>query len=461
MTINQEKAISRREFLIVGAATISAAGLAACAPKATEAPAEPDEPTEAPAEPTEAAEEPTEAPEEPTEAPAPVEPVTVLMWKGPHKPAGDETELCARPTLDEFEADNPDIKVEFEETPWGEYNEKYTAAFASQTGADIYYMAAFIGRFAPNLLPLDELIESSPIEHGDFFEGAWKDATVNQVTYGIPWITSCWFLMWNKKMFEEHDLDPDNPPDTAADFLEACQTLTHDDQWGYSVQTNNIHETKRWPVRWGGKWFNEDYTKCTIDSPEAMEGWQFLWDCFNKHQVFMPGDMAAQEPGPYGFFRDEIAGMFVAAPPHMKRLREEVDWEIGVGPMSKGAAPEPQGRYVYGGTGSLSIAGHTENPSACWEVIQYLETEEAVTSWIGCLGHHSSSTKILLYPDDPQMVAAREAMEFMHTEPIKPWLEQYRDIWTANTEAFLLDLVPLEEGVQDMVAQIDELLASQ
>jgi len=93
--------LSRREFLARTAVLGGAAALAVCAPAALAAPA-------APAVGEEAKEE---------AAPAAPGVVTLTMWKGPHKPTGDETKLCARPTLDKFEAANPGIKVDFMEQP--------------------------------------------------------------------------------------------------------------------------------------------------------------------------------------------------------------------------------------------------------------------------------------------------------------------------------------------------------
>ena len=84
----QQIAFSRRMFLQAGIGTLGIAGLAACVPQPS-APTAPQaaQATEAPA----AAEEP-----QPTEAPPAQEAVTLTMWKGPHKPAGDETKLIGR-----------------------------------------------------------------------------------------------------------------------------------------------------------------------------------------------------------------------------------------------------------------------------------------------------------------------------------------------------------------------------
>ena len=97
MSAHDSRTLSRREFLMRAAALAGAAAMAACAP-APPAPAE-EEMEEEVEEEVEEEEE-----EAPAEAPAESEGVMLTMWKGPHKAAGDETKLCARPTLDIFES---------------------------------------------------------------------------------------------------------------------------------------------------------------------------------------------------------------------------------------------------------------------------------------------------------------------------------------------------------------------
>src|SRR6185437_14815970 len=56
-------------------------------------------------------------------------PVTLTFWKGPHKTGNIEATSIAAPVLKKFEAENPDIKVDFLLTPWTNWTEKYTTAF--------------------------------------------------------------------------------------------------------------------------------------------------------------------------------------------------------------------------------------------------------------------------------------------------------------------------------------------
>ncbi|MGQ9555730.1 MAG: extracellular solute-binding protein, partial [Anaerolineae bacterium] len=115
--------LSRRVFLArMSALAGGALALAACQPTPTAAPAA----TEVP----KAEEVATEAPAATPAAPS-GEVVTLTFWKGPHLTAGQETTLCAGPTLEKFMAEYPNINVEFQEVPWSGYNEKFNAAFAA------------------------------------------------------------------------------------------------------------------------------------------------------------------------------------------------------------------------------------------------------------------------------------------------------------------------------------------
>jgi len=66
-------------------------------------------------------------------------------------------------------------------------------------------------------------------------EGEWKDSFSAQAAlelfgqngeyYGVPWTWGAVGLFYNKALFEQAGLDPENPPATWADFLVAVQTL--------------------------------------------------------------------------------------------------------------------------------------------------------------------------------------------------------------------------------------------
>jgi multiple sugar transport system substrate-binding protein len=434
--------VSRRDFLIrsallAGLATTGAA-LAACAPPA-----------------------PSAAPSE-EQAPAAAG-VTLTMWKGPHKPAGDETKLYARPTLDMFEAEHPDIKVEFTEVPWAQYNEKFTAAFAANAGPDVSYQTESFPRFveADHILPLDDLIASSGFDMSFFYERALGPGNFDGSNYALPWIIGGSNLFWNKDLFEQAGLDPETPPDTVEDFLSFAQQITAlgDDIYGFASTPRDSHENSQWPRRFGGDWFDAELTTCTIDSEAAVAGLNFLYDLYHTHNVAMPGAISGQEPGVLGYFRDGKVGMITAQNVTANTIRQEKpDFNLGAARMAKGPADEPLGRACYGGVGMLAIAKASAHPQEAWTLVSSLLTPDLLTSWIGGLGFMSVAPSVNFYADDPVLTAAQETLEYTFFWPYKNWIFQFWDIESTGIESFILGQRSVDEAVQDMVTQINALL---
>jgi multiple sugar transport system substrate-binding protein len=446
--------------------TPAPAGKPAEAPKPTEAAA-----AKPAAEPTKpAAAEPTKpAAAAATAAPAAKpavagQAVTLTMWKGPHKPAGDETKLYARPTLEKFEAATPNIKVDFSEVPWGQYNEKFTAAFAANSGPDVSYQTESFPRFvnAGQILVLDDMMKTTKFDREFFYPRMWETATYGGKVYSIPWITGGSNLFWNKELFEKAGLDPEKPPDTVDDFLSAAQKVTKGDVYGFAATPRDSHENAQWPRRFGGDWFDKDLAKSTIDSPEAVKGFQFLSDLFFKSKVALPGPVAAQEPGVLGYFRDGKVGMITGQNTLANTVRKQKpDFKLGAARVPKGPAPEPQGRAAYGGVGMLAIAKASKFPDQSWTLSQWLVTPDALKMWIGGLGFMSVSPKVNYYPDDPVLSAAQDTLQYTFFWPYRGWVFKFWDIESTGIEAILLGQRPVEEAVKDMAKKISDLLQTE
>lgn len=395
-------------------------------------------------------------------APA-TEGVTLTMWKGPHKAAGDETKLCAGPALELFETANPDIKVDFSEVPWDQYNEKFTAAFAADSGPDVSYQTESFPRFvdADQIMQLDDMISAHSFDKEFFYPRMWETCTYSGKTFAVPWITGGSNLFWNKDLFEKAGLDPEKAPDTTEEFLAAAQKITAlgDDTYGFASDPNDRHENSQWPRRFGGEWFNEDLTKCTIDSPEALAGWKFLDDLYHTHKVAMPAEITSQEPGSYGYFRDGKVGMITAQNVTANSIRKEKpDFKLGAARMAKGPAAEPQGRACYGGVGMLAIAKKTAHPDESWQLVSSLVSPDLLKAWIGCLGFMSVSPKVNYYEDDPVLSIAQTTLEYTFFWPYRGWVFKFWDIAGTAIESFLLGQNTVDAAVADMVVQIDDML---
>lgn len=437
--------LSRRDFLVrtatvAGVATVGA-GLAACVPAA---PAATDESGAAPA----------------------MEVVTLIMWKGPHKAAGDETKLCAQPTLDTLQEMHPEISVDFSEVPWGQYNEKFTAAFAADQGPDVSYQTESFPRFvnSGHIMPLDDMLDTSGFDRSYFYERAWGPGTYGGVTYSLPWIIGGSNLFWNKDLFEQAGLDPDVPPDTVEEFLGHSQAITGlaDDVYGFASSPADWHENSQWPRRFGGRWFDEALSECTINSPEAYEGWNFLNALYHDYEIAMPGAISGQEPGVGGYFRDGKIAMITAQNVFANSIRSEVpDFRLGASRMATGPAEGARGRACYGGVGMLAIAAKTEFPQESWTLVETLVTPDLLTSWIGCLGFMSVAPSVNYYPGDEVLTTAQTTLEYTFFWPYRAWIFKFWDIESTSIESFILGQRTVEEAVEDMVVQLNDMLSEE
>jgi multiple sugar transport system substrate-binding protein len=83
------------------------------------------------------------------------------------------------------------------------------------------------------------------------------------------------------------------------DFLEAAKANTTDDVYGTVLCTDIHYQTTQFMFGYGARLFNEDETEVILNSPEGIEGLQWLIDLENVHKVAVPGTAIrkAQEAG--------------------------------------------------------------------------------------------------------------------------------------------------------------------
>jgi multiple sugar transport system substrate-binding protein len=106
--------------------------------------------------------------------------------------------------------------------------------------------------------------------------------------YGMPSNAAANALFINKTIFDQAGLPYPKGPWKWDQFLPLAQKLTVRDDKGRGKQFGLLVDWWLWPqfvIQWGGRVFSEDGTRCTLDSPEAIAGVQFLHDLIYKYKV--------------------------------------------------------------------------------------------------------------------------------------------------------------------------------
>jgi len=194
-------------------------------------------------------------------------------------------------------------------------------------------------------------------------------------SYVIPFNVSTPVMYYNKDAFRAAGLDPDTPPRTWDDLLQAAKALTvreGDDvtQWG-------LVTPPQW-VRWamtnqaGGGWVDPADNAVQIDSPESVEAYQYAADWVNVHEVASL-EAALDEDVADTYFDTGLAAIEFNSTGGLTRNLTELPFDLGVAPLPcRAVCAAPIGGATLGIVASADPAAK----DGAWEFIEFVTTPE-------------------------------------------------------------------------------------
>lgn len=433
--------LSRRTFLHLSAVMVGSGVLAACAPASA---------------PSAGAGE--TAKQEATTT------IRLMAW-------GNPTEVEARKkTIEMFEAQRPDLKVNFIHTPEG-YMDKLLTMLAGGDYPDVIFLGngdipSFVSR--DQLEVLDPLIERDHVDLSDIFEMNLALYNVDGKQYGFPVDAPSQQLFYNKSMFEDAGLEPpssdwEDPSWDWNTFLERAKALTNkeNNRYGWQVK-GGFRSWWIWVTANGGTFFNEEGTACLLNEPEAVEAFQFLADLIHIYEVAPPMDVAA-EMGGSELFQGGITAMETWWPAigfMRTNIGDTFVWDVA--PHPAGAA----GKSCSGGGTGHTLSNFSKNTDAAWEFLKFMISEPAVKEWTRIMGivpplKSVANSDVFLQPGQPpeHIQVFTEGTAYLHPDPRHPKFIQARTIAESELEYLWTGERNAQEVADSIVAQIDKLLS--
>src|SRR5690606_21737600 len=139
---------------------------------------------------------------------------------GPGKPNSGEN--FWKGVVDEFEAANPDIKVDVQVINWNDIDKQVATMIQNGQVPDILQTGDYSGFVADGLLyKVDEVL--SPEVSGDMLEKFAEFGKVDGTAYGIPFVSSARALFYNKDLFDQAGVA--EPPKTWDELKAAAEKL--------------------------------------------------------------------------------------------------------------------------------------------------------------------------------------------------------------------------------------------
>jgi len=296
--------------------------------------------------------------------------IRYMAWGNPEQ-LGAEMEL-----IKEFERRFPNIHVRLTLVPGSAYYQKLQVMLASGTAPDVfrcdhYQFPAYAHR--GYFMPLDQFIDNDPrFRYEDYFTLTIREGMYQGQFYGPNVLFGSRVIYYNRTLFAQEGLpDPYEQYKrgewTFEQFLDAARRLTKFDARGtptqFGVLTSGL---EAWTFLWafGGDILTPDGTSCIVDSPEAIQGLQFLQDLIHRWHVSPTA--AESSESAYTFESGRIAMYFnwAGQAPIYRRIR---DFEWDVVPIPRG----PCGRISMLKGNQLLMYLHTRHPREAWEFMRF------------------------------------------------------------------------------------------
>lgn len=319
--------------------------------------------------------------------------VTFRLWDDVAAPAYEES-------FDAFMAQNPDITVQVEVVPWGDYWERLPLDLQSGDMADIFWTnTSNFGRYADNgnLINIDEVIGE---DHDEWTESVVSLYERDGALWGVPQLWDSIALYYNADLVDAAAVDPTDltwvPGGGEGDtLLPAARALTADSA-GLHPEEEGFNPDDR--VTFGfnaqadlqaiyldflgsaGAEFQDDDGQFAFASPEGEAAFQYLVDMVNTwHVAPSAADTNTNGDITRDLFLQGRLGLFQSGPYNLKTIAENAEFTWGLAPMVAG----PEGRVsVMHGVAAVGNAD-TENMDATVTVLKWLGSADGQAALAG------------------------------------------------------------------------------
>lgn len=382
----QRNTISRRRFLRLAATTSGGVLLAACVPAA-----------QPPAAGTggEAAPAPADA--------AGSEKLTLMHWQH-HSASRAATVEQFKAS---FEAEHPNVTIDFQSIPWAEYWGKLASAIAAGKGSapDVFQIPMGLLEeyiLGGSLVPVSETAMTVSEIEANYLPWTVQRGKHDGQYYGLPLDVQTLLMYRNNALYEEAGLDPTAPFVDHADLYEQATALTkksngQTDQIGcdtgyYSAWQTVLYQQFLQREQNGKPWIDPNTNQLVYrDYPEIFE----LFEWFVK--LSNDTDDSAVLTGQNRFVLG-VAAMMMGHPVSRGTLKLEApDLQYTIVPIP----PRISGQdpYTAGSHWAWVVGTWAADIETAWQWVAYGTSKDAQLVWSEVGGDLPSFTELV---DDPQ-----------------------------------------------------------
>lgn len=354
--------------------------------------------------------------------------------------------------IERFNTQHPDIQATAVYT--GSYDDtslKTRAAIkAGKPPGAVIMSANFVREYVINgdVDPFDPIIEKDGKTPEAYFAEFWAalkpNAVIDGNVYGIPFQNSTPLLYYSVAAFRDAGLDPDHPPPTWTEWVDAMKRLTKPagERWG--LMFPGTYDYCGWitsglVMQNGGQYYNHDYGgEVYYGAPSTLGALTLLDTIVNKLKAMPPG-VSDANACTSALFAGKLGMMLLSTGSlSFVRTNMKLPYKVAFLPKSvRHAAP-------IGGASLILPKGNTpERQAAAWALINWLTSPEIAGEWSRFTGYFAPRKAAYDLPemkqylgDHPDAKVALDQLQYA-----VPWFDTF-------------DTVAVRKAMEDQVQAI-------
>jgi len=308
-------------------------------------------------------------------------------------------------------------KIEVTVIPASEYMTKVGASVGAGAPPDLMAVDLI---YVPQFAAAGQLTDITDLAKGlPYFEQLSPShvrlATYDGKIFGLPFNAEGSYLIYNKGLFEQAGLDPENPPKTWAEIADAAAKIRAlgEDIYGFyfSGSCAGCNAFTFLPLIWanGGDVLSEDGATATLTDPSvagALELYRQMW-ADDLIPAGAQADTGTDFANAFTTGKIGMAGTGAFAINNIKTNFPEIDFGATFLPGAEG------GESSFAGGDSIAIPAGSKYPNEAFEFIQWATSDEVQLEYYAKLNNLPVRTDLAeneFFAADPRLTTAAQAM---------------------------------------------------
>ncbi|HEY1328181.1 MAG TPA: extracellular solute-binding protein [Casimicrobiaceae bacterium] len=390
----------------------------------------------------------------------------------------DTEEKELRSALDQFEKQNPGIKVALQRIGWRDARDQFLREAAVGQGPDVVHVAQVwvkeMGK-AGAVRPLNDLIKSSPPGNGftDFMAQELAQDKDGKI-FGLPWTTDTWAMVYRTDLLKEAGIT--KLPDTWKELHDdSAQVKQRTGKAGFGFPAGGSASGAIWFLANFYWWSNGK--AMVVQKPDGSYGMNLttadIVDCMRYFKSFLTeghnptSNLSASDAHDPAILQALVNGQqaMAAMPPNTYKQVLEMYTAANPGkPLPFVSGPFPKGSVTRSsmiGGRMLVINANSKHPQEAWKLIEYLASEPIFTKYY-TTQFPAQKTLLKNVNWSPELKGFAEQLGYARTwGPYSDGPASIGSMWNATGRAFSAALSGQrseQDAAQELVQAVSKLM---